>query len=91
MTRRILHSKKNPSKIVPPAFYWTHPRFRGRIGEMNPTLKTLLKAAAAVVIPGGLVVLIVSEMLKDAERREFKKYLRATYGEGSRYVDTYRF
>jgi hypothetical protein len=56
---------------------------------MNSTLKTILKVTAAVVVPGGLVILAASAILRNSEKEEFRKYIRKTYGEASNYVDTY--
>jgi hypothetical protein len=58
---------------------------------MDATLKTLLKITAALVIPGGMAILIISELFKASDRREFKNYVRKTYGEGSNYVDTFHY
>jgi hypothetical protein len=57
--------------------------------EMDSTLKTVLKVAAAVVVPGAAVFFVAKWLLKDVEKEAFKKYIRKTYGEGSNYVDTY--
>lgn len=56
---------------------------------MNSKLKTLLKVAAAAVVPGALVFLVLDALVKDSERKEFRKYVHKTYGEGSKYVDNY--
>jgi hypothetical protein len=56
---------------------------------MNSTLKTALKIAAAVIIPGAAIFLLATLIMKESERREFKEYLRKTYGEASKYVDNY--
>lgn len=56
---------------------------------MNATLKTVLKVTAAVVVPGGVILLLANAILRDSEKRAFKDYIRKTYGEASNYVDTY--
>jgi hypothetical protein len=58
---------------------------------MNSTLKTILKIAAVVVVPGMGVFLLARTILRDLdERREFREYINKTYGEGSNYVDRYQ-
>ena len=58
---------------------------------MNAKLKTLLKVAAAIVIPGAGIYLVATAIMKDVEeRKEFREYIRKTYGEDSEYVDRYQ-
>jgi hypothetical protein len=53
---------------------------------VNAKLKTLLKVAVIVAVPGAAIYLIAKKILEDvAERQEFREYVRRTYGEGSKY------
>jgi hypothetical protein len=59
------------------------------MGEMNSPLKTILKVTAAALVPGIAIYLLASMILRENEKKEFKRYIYNTYGEGSKYVDTY--
>jgi len=48
-------------------------------GVMNPKLKTLLKIATAVVIPGAGIYFLTKYLAEEIERREFKNYIQEHY------------
>jgi hypothetical protein len=52
---------------------------------MNATLKTILKIAAAVVIPGAGIYFVLKTVAEAAQKQEFRNYIRKTYGKGSWY------
>jgi hypothetical protein len=63
----------------------------GYDGNVNSTLKTILKVAAVVAVPGMGIYLLARTILRDLdEKREFREYINKTYGEGSNYVDRYQ-
>jgi hypothetical protein len=54
--------------------------------EMNPTLKSILKATAVVIVPGMTVLWLANRFVKDQnEKQEFREYVHKTYGQGSKY------
>lgn len=54
---------------------------------MNDRLKTILKVAAAVAIPGAGLYFGIKWLAKEIETQEFRTYVRKTYGKGSKYED----
>ena len=60
---------------------------------MNDRLKTILKVAAAVAIPGAGLYFGIKWLAKEIETQEFRTYVRKTYGKGSKFeydnVDRY--
>ena len=52
---------------------------------MNDRLKTILKVAAAVAIPGAGIYFGLKWFAKEIEDVEFRNYVRKTYGKGSKF------
>ena len=52
---------------------------------MDSKLKTILKVAAAIAIPGMGVYFGVKWLAKEIENQEFREYVRKTYGKGSKF------
>ena len=52
---------------------------------MNDRLKTVLKLAAAVAIPGAGLYFGIKWLAKEIDQQEFRKYVQKTYGKGSKF------
>ena len=52
---------------------------------MNDRLKTILKVAAAVAIPGAGLYLAAKWLGKEIDNADFREYVRKTYGKGSKF------
>jgi hypothetical protein len=54
---------------------------------VNDRLKTILKVAAAVAIPGAGIYFGIKWLAQEVETHEFREYVRKTYGKGSKYEE----
>ncbi len=51
-----------------------------RAVTMNPTLKTILKVAAIVLVPGAAIYFVTKAIIDLSNKKEFRDYIRKTYG-----------
>lgn len=47
---------------------------------MDSRWKMALKVAAAIIIPGAGIILVVKALIDANEKREFRDYIQKTYG-----------